>query len=165
MIVVSDSSPLVILSKLGCFSLLHRLFPRVLISAEVHHEVVIAGAGLPGSAEVEKAPWIEVRDLPSSAGWMAIQQEHGLGAGELSTILLGKDLQADAVLLDDFKARKLAKIQGLRVLGTVGILEALYADHALTDLRAVFQKLLDGGVYIDQRLLNRRLRFLRLPPL
>jgi hypothetical protein len=53
--VVSDSSPLVILTKLACFKLLNRLFTRVYISPEVHHEVVIAGAGLPGALEVSKA--------------------------------------------------------------------------------------------------------------
>ena len=40
MTVVSDSSPLVILTKLGYFDLLNRLFSRVYISAEVHDEVV-----------------------------------------------------------------------------------------------------------------------------
>ena len=46
MTVVADSSPLVILAKLGCFDLLNRLFPRLYISSEVHHEVVVAGVGL-----------------------------------------------------------------------------------------------------------------------
>jgi predicted nucleic acid-binding protein len=55
---VADSSPLVILTKLGCFDLLNQLFPRIYISPEVHYEVVIAGAGLPGASEVSKAEWI-----------------------------------------------------------------------------------------------------------
>jgi predicted nucleic acid-binding protein len=62
-IVVADSSPLVILTKLGCFDLLNRLFPRLYISAAVHDEVVIAGAGLPGALEVSHAEWIEVKAL------------------------------------------------------------------------------------------------------
>ena len=40
MIVVSDSSPLVILAKLNHFDLLRTLFSQVYISAEVRHEVV-----------------------------------------------------------------------------------------------------------------------------
>jgi len=58
---VADSSPLVILAKLGCFDLLNRVFPRLYISAEVHYEVVVAGAGLPGASEVSKAEW--TRDM------------------------------------------------------------------------------------------------------
>lgn len=97
MSVVADSSPLVVLAKLGCFHFLNRLFPRVYISAEVHHEVVIAGAGLPGSAEVSKAEWIEVKAVQNPSGLYSAQRKHGLGPGEMSTILLAKELGANPV--------------------------------------------------------------------
>ena len=162
MTVVADSSPLVILTKLGCFDLLNRLFRRVDISAEVHHEVVVAGAGLPGATEVANAKWVEVRNLQNQADLLAAQQNYALGVGELSTILLGKELHANAVLLDDYKARKLATAEGLQVRGSVGLLETLYLRGYLTDLRATFRQLLTDS-YIDQRLLDRRLRALGLP--
>jgi predicted nucleic acid-binding protein len=160
--VVADSSPLVILTKLGCFDLLNRLFRRIDISAEVHHEVVVAGAGLPGATEVANAKWVEVRNLQNQADLLAAQQNYALGVGELSTILLGKELHANAVLLDDYKARKLATAEGLQVRGSVGLLETLYLRGYLTDLRATFRQLLTDS-YIDQRLLDRRLRALGLP--
>jgi predicted nucleic acid-binding protein len=160
--VVADSSPLVILTKLGCFDLLNRLFRRIDISAEVHHEVVVAGAGLPGATEVANAKWVEVRNLQNQADLLAAQQNYALGVGELSTILLGKELHANAVLLDDYKARKLATAEGLQVRGSVGLLETLYLRGYLTDLRATFRQLLTDS-YIDQRLLDRRLRSLGLP--
>ena len=133
MTVVADSSPLVILTKLGCFDLLNRLFRRIDISAEVHHEVVVAGAGLPGATEVANAKWVEVRNLQNQADLLAAQQNYALGVGELSTILLGKELHANAVLLDDYKARKLATAEGLQVRGSVGLLETLYLRGYLTD--------------------------------
>jgi len=160
--VVADSSPLVILTKLGCFDLLNRLFRRIDISAEVHQEVVVAGAGLPGATEVANAKWVEVRNLQNQADLLAAQQNYALGVGELSTILLGKELHANAVLLDDYKARKLATAEGLQVRGSVGLLETLYLRGYLTDLRATFRQLLTDS-YIDQRLLDRRLRALGLP--
>ena len=61
--------------------------------------------------------------------------------------------------------RKLTKTEGLQILGTVGLLEAFYLRRYLTDLRSAFQQLLMHNVYIDQRLLDRRLRALGLPPL
>jgi len=162
--VVADSSPLVILAKLGCFDLLNRLFPLLYISAEVHHEVVVAGVGLPGASEVAKAEWIEVKKLQNEADLLAAQQKYALGVGELSTILLGKEFHANAVLLDDYNARKLARAEGLQVRGSVGLLETFYLRGYLTDLRAAFGQLLTHS-YIDQRLLDRRLRSLGLPPL
>lgn len=162
MTVVADSSPLVILAKLGCFDLLNKLFRRLDISAEVYHEVVVAGAGLPGATEVANAKWVEVRNLQNQADLLAAQQNYALGVGELSTILLGKELHANAVLLDDYKARKLATAKGLQVRGSVGLLETFYVRGYLTDLRAAFRQLLTDS-YIDQRLLDRRLRALGLP--
>jgi predicted nucleic acid-binding protein len=160
--VVADSSPLVILAKLGCFDLLNKLFRRLDISAEVYHEVVVAGAGLPGATEVANAKWVEVRNLQNQADLLAAQQNYALGVGELSTILLGKELHANAVLLDDYKARKLATAKGLQVRGSVGLLETFYLRGYLTDLRATFRQLLTDS-YVDQRLLDRRLRALGLP--
>jgi len=160
---VADSSPLVILTKLGYFDLLNQLFPLLYISAEVHDEVVIAGAGLPGASEVSKAEWIEVKVLQNPAGLHSAQRKYGLGPGEMSTILLAKELNANPVLLDDYSARKLAKAEGLEILGTVGLLEAFYLRRYLTDLRSAFQQLLMHNVYIDRRLLDRRLRALGLP--
>lgn len=162
MTVVADSSPLVILAKLGCFDLLNKLFRRLDISAEVYHEVVVAGAGLPGATEVANARWVEVRNLQNQVDLLAAQQNYALGVGELSTILLGKELHANAVLLDDYKARKLATAKGLQVRGSVGLLETFYVRGYLTDLRATFRQLLTDS-YIDQRLLDRRLRALGLP--
>jgi uncharacterized protein len=162
---VADSSPLVILTKLGCFDSLNLLFPRVYISPEVHYEVVVAGVGLPGASEVSKAEWIEVKAVANPAGLRAAQRQSGLGPGEMSTILLAKELGAKPVLLDDYRARKVAKAEGLEILGSVGLLETFYLRRYLTDLRSVFRQLLAHNVYIDQRLLDRRLRSLGLPPL
>ncbi len=124
--------------------------------------MVVAGAGLPGATEVANAKWVEVRNLQNQADLLAAQQNYALGVGELSTILLGKELHANAVLLDDYKARKLATTEGLQVRGSVGLLETLYLRGYLTDLRATFRQLLTDS-YIDQRLLDRRLRALGLP--
>ena len=75
MTAVADSSPLVILAKLGYFDLLNRVFPRVYISPEVHHEVVIAGAGMPGASDVSEARWIEVKSLRNPSGVDAAQRK------------------------------------------------------------------------------------------
>jgi len=162
--VVADSSPLIILAKLSCFDLLNKVFPLLDISEEVYHEVVVSGAGLAGASEVAGAKWIEVKQLQDRAVLLAAQQQHALGVGELSTILLAKELGASTVLLDDHNARKLAKSQGIQVRGSVGLLETFYLRGHLSDLRAAFRQLLTQS-YIEQRLLDLRLRALGLPPL
>ena len=165
MIAVSNSSPLIILSRLEYFPLLNRLFSRLIISREVYKEVVVDGKGLPGAAEVAGASWIESRELHGPENVALLLKQHPLGAGELSAILLAKESKAHAVLLDDHQARQLAKSEGLTVLGTVGLLEAFYVRGYLPDLSAAFRRLLAEKAYIDQRLLDRRLKLLGLPTL
>jgi len=41
----------------------------------------------------------------------------------MSAIFLAKELGASPVLLDDYRARKLAKAERLEILGSVGLLE------------------------------------------
>jgi predicted nucleic acid-binding protein len=99
--VVADSSPLIVLAKLNVFDLLPKLYPHVYISAEVHAEVVVAGAGLPGASSVAKAEWIEVKPIQNPAELEVAESKFNIGVGELSTIILARELKAELMLVDD----------------------------------------------------------------
>ena len=60
---VADSSPLIVLAKIGCLNLLPRLYSSVYVSEQVYAEVVVSGAGQPGASEVAEAGWIEVKAI------------------------------------------------------------------------------------------------------
>jgi predicted nucleic acid-binding protein len=68
-------------------------------------------------------------------------------------------------LIDDLEARKMARSEGLRVQGTVGVLEASFSRGDLADLRQAYRNLLDRGVYLDRTFLRARLEALKLPSL
>jgi predicted nucleic acid-binding protein len=163
--VVADATPLIVLAKIGLLDLLPKLHPLVHISTEVYDEVVVAGHGLPGASQVAQAKWIEVKPMQRSSDLSEAQSRFGLGLGELSTILLAKEIGARMVLIDETRGRRLAKEEGLDVLGTVGILESLFKRRELDDLRAAFEKLLFHQVHLDRDLLNRRLHLFGLTPL
>lgn len=165
MIVVSDSSPLIALARIGRLNLLAELYGRILIPAEVHHEVTIAGRGFPGAEEVRRAGWIELAKPDHDADSALVQACEGLGAGERATILLAKTLPSDLVLLDEWKARRVAHRAGLSVLGCLGVLEAGARKGMISDLREVYLELLRQGIRFDLRLLQESLTRLGLPKL
>lgn len=139
---------------------------RVYISSEVHDEVVVAGAGLPRAAEVSEAGWIEVKAVENPAGLRAAQRQYGLGSGEMSAIMLAKEIDASAVPLDDYRARKLAKTEKLGFLRSVGLLEALYSqDHFDRSPGHLSATAGARGVTSTSVCWTRRLRALGLPPL
>ena len=118
MIVLSDSSPLITLAKLGRLDLLPALYKTVTITKEVYAEVVVNGAGLAGSSQISGATWIDVQNVRRQ-DFAAARLRVGLGAGELSVIILAHELRADLLLIDDRDARRAARQEGLAVLGCV----------------------------------------------
>jgi uncharacterized protein len=155
--VVSNSSPLIALAKIECFHLLQELYGTLSISAEVYAEVVVAGSRLPGASETANSPWIHVKHVQRPNDVSSAQERFGLGVGELSTLILAKEVRADLVILDDLRARKLAQRERFRVQGTIAVLETCFRKGQLPDLRGAYKQLLKCGVFLNRDLLNRSL--------
>jgi predicted nucleic acid-binding protein len=163
--VVSNSSPLITLARIGQLRLIEDFYGRIVIQTDVHQEVVVAGRGLPGAEEVSKADWIEVRSVPAGVDPKLWQNTAGLGDGERSAILLANSLPADLLLLDEWKARRIAQTAGLSVVGCIGILEAAARAGRISDLRLVYVDLLKQGIRFDLEMLRDSLARLGLPEL
>jgi uncharacterized protein len=164
-IVVSNASPLIALARIGRLNLLASLYKRILIPAEVQHEVTVAGRGLPGAEVVRNANWIEVAPRQSLANPSLAQACQHLGAGERNAILLAKSLPADLILLDEWKARRIAREAGLSIVGCLGTLEAAAERGLVTDLRQAYIDLLRHGIRFDIKLLQDSLARFGLPRL
>ena len=164
MIVVSNSSPLISLAKIESFDLLRQLYGTITISEDVFDEVVVWGAGLAGAIETSDSPWIHVKPVKRN-DVTAAQERFGLGLGELSTLVLAREVGAELVILDDLGARKLAQREGFRIQGTIAILEAGFRKGHLADLRGAYTQLLSRGVFLDRGLLNHSLASLQLAPI
>ncbi len=163
--VVSNASPLISLARLGQLDGLQTLFDVIHISTEVHHEVIVAGAGMPGAEAIAAASWIQVSEIVDAAAVNTLAVETGLGVGEVSAVILAQELAADIVLMDERRGRRLATNRGLAVAGCVGILEELFRRGEITDLPHIYRQLPRQGVRIDLATLQRSLSRLNLPPL
>lgn len=95
MIVVADSGPLIHLSRIGHLTLLPTLFRSVHVPRQVFDEVVVDGAGLPGSEQLAEAGWINVVEGAPQAE-EALLLSH-LDRGEVAAIAvaIGEANQAD----------------------------------------------------------------------
>jgi uncharacterized protein len=164
-IVVSDSSPLITLARAQQLDLLREFYGQVAIPREVHEEVTVAGAGLPGAEEVQRASWIQVQPTPSEPSAAVKASCSGLGVGERSAIYLASSLSADLVLIDEERARRAAKNVDLSVAGSIAILERGARLKRVADLRVVYLRLLDQGIRFDYNLLEASLARLGLAKL
>ena len=127
--------------------------------------MTVAGHGLPGAEEVRRAEWIEAVK-PDVKPEAALKRAcEGLGSGERGTILLAKALPADLALIDESKVRRVAREEGVSVLGCLGTLEAGARKGMVSDLREAYIELLRQGIRFDIRLLQESLNRLGLPKL
>ena len=155
--IVSNASPLILLSMVGEFTSLEALFGELWIAPEVRDEVVVRGKGKPGAREVAEAGFIRVEPVAHPGRVQEIQARYQLGLGECATIALATQTDARIVLIDDKEAREAAKVEGLRVAGTLRVLEMCYERKLVVDLPAVYRKLHHSGARIAPRLLEESL--------
>jgi predicted nucleic acid-binding protein len=118
--VVSNASALINLARIGKLDLLHELYGRLTIPEAVWQEVVIKGAGQPGSDEVKVAAWIKKHVITNSQLVHVLQQE--LDAGEAESIALALEIKAELLLMDERLGRETAYHLDLRCIGLIGIL-------------------------------------------
>lgn len=151
MIVVSDSSPLIALARIGRLDLLRLLYGSIVVPEAVWHEIVHAGAGKFGADKVEAAEWIQRRTVQQKNLVALLQKD--LGAGESEAIVLAQEINVRFVLLDDRRGRLTAQRFGVRAVGLIGVLIEARKSGVLTNAEAVVERLhRDAGFWISQEL-------------
>lgn len=152
MIVVSDASPLVGLASIRQLELLRQLYGKVHIPEAVWQEVVVDGAGQPGSIEVENAKWIKRHQVANTQLVHSLLQY--LDEGESEAIALAIELKAELLIIDERLGRDTARHFGLNFTGIIGLL--VDAKHKglidevkryLDELRNVFGFRISEGLY------------------
>lgn len=150
MIVVSDTTPISELAKIGRLTLLREVYQRVIIPQEVYDEVM-AGP-LVVVAAMKSADWIEMHGVSDSTKMFLLHASTQLGLGECAALILAEELSAHRVLIDDRAGRREATARGLRVTGTIGTL--LVAKHRgiIASIRDVLDDLRVHGTRISEQL-------------
>lgn len=135
--VVSDTSPLNYLILIGEVSLLPRLFESVVVPPGVRAELAAPDAPAPVRRWIRRPPpWLHVHDVQDSDDTELIP----LHRGEREALLLAEHVQADALLLDERIARRIASHRGLDVIGLIGILNGA-AERNLIDVGRTVERL------------------------
>src|SRR5438128_2475109 len=102
MIVLSDASPLIHLSKLQRLDLLGSLFHEVLAAEAVHDEILAGKEATDAEAIVIAAfiRFVAARDADSGAE-RDLAGRFRIGRGEAATLSAAQRLSAELVLMDD----------------------------------------------------------------
>ncbi len=151
--VVSNSSPLIHLSKISRLNLLKDFFSEVIVPEAVYKECVVEGGDRDDARKIAKAKWIKVLKIRDEKLKRAFMME--LDEGEAEAIVLALEESADLILLDDYEARRVARSFGLSVTGTVGILIRAKREGKVESLKDEIEKLMKTGFWLNRELYER----------
>ncbi|HEY3320293.1 MAG TPA: DUF3368 domain-containing protein [Planctomycetota bacterium] len=148
-IVISNTTPLLYLERVGRLDLLKSLYGEICVSRAVVAELDAGGAL---AFDVRRIDWIAIREvcLPEPLAHIA-----DLGAGEASTVALALESpKRSLVLIDDRLGRKIAASYGLRLTGTGGLLIAAKQRGLVPAIKPVLNALVVAGFYLRPRHLD-----------
>jgi uncharacterized protein len=149
-LVVVNSTPIIALSLINQFDLLHKLYGRVSIPTAVREEISAAGTAGVGVRELHGAAWVDVVSLqdPSRADLIA-----DLERGEAEVIALAQEQNADLVIIDERLARRYAKRLGMRLTGTLGVLLRAKQLGMVGAVEPLIDQLRLGGIRLGDDLI------------
>lgn len=124
---ICNTSPFQYLHQIGLLHILPALAGRIIIPQAVVDELAQGrnvGVNLPDPLACE---WVTIRHPVSVSALPLITD---LGPGETEVLMLALESQDAVSILDDALARRVAESQGIRVIGTLGLLlNAKQAGH------------------------------------
>jgi len=154
MIVVCDSSPIIALALCGQLELLDKMFNDILIPQEVYDESVKEGKEpTPVIKKWAAGKVIEVIDLQKVNNFNEI-----LDKGESEAIALYLEKSADYLLIDEKKGRKVAIENGIKVIGSLGVLIMAKRRNLLQSIKPSLELLRHSSTRISDFLYEQALK-------
>jgi len=153
---VINTGPLIALASCGRLSLFQGLFQSVLVPETVRHEFQ-HGSSKPAQevSETELPDWMEVR-TPESPSSLLLSTY--LDAGEADVISLAVERKIRWVAVDEKRGRRVARLFGLSVIGSVGILLRAKREGLIDAVRPSMETMKQAGIWMSAQLWERAIR-------
>jgi predicted nucleic acid-binding protein len=144
-VIISDTSCLIILTKIGELSLLNKIYGQILTTSIITNEY---GDKLP--------EWIVIKDVKDKFRQQIL--EFQIDKGESSAITLALEIPESTLILDDYKARKIAEQLQIPFTGTLGVLIKAKQMGIIPALKPLLDKIRQTDFRISVELEIRALR-------
>lgn len=145
--IVSNSSPLIVFSRINRLSLLRDLFGEIHIPRAVYEEVVKGRKG----AEIVDNKWIKIKEIKDKD--FAEYLSKMIGKGEAEAIVLAKEYKSK-LLIDDAQGRKHAELLNLQFMGSLGLLKLAKNRGSINSVKEIIDEMKKQSFRIDEELIT-----------
>jgi uncharacterized protein len=144
LILIADSSALITLAVCDSLYLLDLLFKEVKVPRSVYREVIRES-----KKEADKLKDYLLNKI------VIIIKEGTIEIGELEAMVLYKQLNANRLLVDDRRARKVAELNQIKIIGSLGVLLLSKKEGHITNIKSRIEMIKNSDIYLSEELLQR----------
>jgi hypothetical protein len=143
LIVVSDTSAVLNLARVGRLGFLVSLYRQVLIPPAVYQELMASKDDL--SAAIDRAcnSWLKVEAPKDRDRVRSLCND--LDPGEAESIVLALDRQADLLLVDERRGRRVAAGLGVGTTGLLGVLAEAKRSGLIDRVKPILDELIQDA--------------------
>lgn len=126
--IISDTSCFIILTNIGELDLLRKVYGQIITTIEIATEY---GETLP--------EWVEIQTIVDKYRQQLLEMQ--IDKGESSAIALALETPNCTVILDDYKARKIAERLGINITGTIGVIIKAKLKGIIPSIKPLLEKI------------------------
>jgi predicted nucleic acid-binding protein len=126
--IISDTSCFIILTNIGELELLHKVYGQIITTPEIVAEF---GETLP--------EWVEIAEVTDKYRQRLLELQ--IDKGESSALALALETPNSVVILDDYKARKIAERLGITFTGTIGVIIKAKLNGIIPSVKPLLEKI------------------------
>jgi len=135
-LIISDTSCFITLSNIGELELLQLLYKQIVTTPEIAQEF---GENLPD--------WVEIISVSDKSKQELLEMQ--IDTGEASAIALALEHKNPFLIIDDYKARKLAQNLKLNHTGTIGVIIAAKQKGIINSIKPILKKIKETNFRIS----------------
>jgi len=154
-LVINTGPLLAITAALGDLTVLQALYSRVYVPFEVCEEIRAGGPEMFARIPFEKAHWLDKLSEPLEISSFL---KNSLDQGESAVIQFALNAGIETVCIDEATGRRIARLSGLLVTGSIGILIRARKEGFPFSMRQAIERMLAKGVWLSEGLIAFALR-------
>jgi predicted nucleic acid-binding protein len=131
---------------LGDLTILTSLYTEVLVPFEVCQEILIGGSSNFAIAEFTDANWLQKQPNLLNISPLLL---NSLDIGEASVIQLALNENIPTVCIDESVGRRIARLSGLSVTGSIGILLRAKQEGYPLSIKQSIQQMINQGIRLS----------------
>ncbi len=143
--IISDTSCLIIFANIGELDLLHKTYGQITTTIEIANEF---GDTLPD--------WIEIIAASDKLKQQILELQ--IDVGEASAIALAIEMGDSVLILDDYKARKVAEKLGIEITGTLGVIVKAKLSGLINSVKPYIEKIKQTNFRLSDAIIEKALK-------